>query len=160
MSRLAGSTIEEKLKLNHVIEGECWRWTGAHVPNGYGQIQANGRPRGVHRLAYEAWVGPIPDGLEVDHLCRVRDCINPAHLEAVTHLENLRRGRTIVARQIAKTECPQGHPYDEGNTIKRSRGVRICRACHNARSAAYKRKKRALAAQRRAIARQINGGAS
>ena len=68
----------------------CWLWTGPKYHNGYGQARG-GR---VHRLMYEALVGPIPDGLELDHLCRIRECVNPEHLEPVTRAENARRART------------------------------------------------------------------
>lgn len=73
--------------------GECWLWTGTIALNGYGLIYRQGGPLvGAHRLAYEVHVGPIPKGYELDHLCRVRRCVNPAHLEPVTHSENVRRG--------------------------------------------------------------------
>ena len=97
----------------------CWQWQGAFV-NGYGKasIWSNGKSLKVraHRLAYEAFVGPIPDGLELDHLCRQRPCCNPEHLEPVTHLENLRRGKPVHV-----THCPRGHAYNAENTRLRAR---------------------------------------
>jgi hypothetical protein len=86
----------------------------------------------VHRLAYEVFVGPIPDGLQIDHLCRQRACCNPDHLEAVTCRVNLLRGDTITAREAATTHCPQGHEYTEANTYRRpdnpiKRDCKICR---------------------------------
>lgn len=80
-----------RLRERAVRDGDCLRWTGLIRANGYGKISVQGRLVYVHRLAYEVAKGPIPDGLEIDHLCRVRDCINPDHLEAVTHAENVRR---------------------------------------------------------------------
>lgn len=117
----------------------CWLWT-AHVDqSGYGKF-GNGKhgTTCAHRIAYELCVGPIPAGLELDHLCRVRHCVNPRHLEAVTHSENVLRGLSpaiTAARQRAKTHCPKKHPYDEANTIHRG-GARFCRACRDAKNAA------------------------
>lgn len=125
---LAGRTVEEKLKLNHVIEGECWRWTGAHMRKGYGQLWAAGKTMSVHRLAYELWVGPLSPDLDIDHLCCVRDCINPAHLDAVTHRTNLQR------RGERRTHCPQGHALVPENikwTKSRGNRARTCRRCFN-----------------------------
>lgn len=91
---LLGDTLIEKLQLNVQVDGACLRWTGAHSPTGYGYLKYPGGPTGnVHRMAYEVFVEPIPEGLEIDHLCRVRDCINVDHLEVVTHKENVRRAR-------------------------------------------------------------------
>jgi hypothetical protein len=103
-----------------------WLWIAGRHANGYGGIKVNGRYLKAHRVVYELLVGPIPDGLELDHLCRVRFCVNPSHLEPVTHLENVRRS---PIGNGAKTHCPQGHLYDEANTYRR-RGRRECRTCH------------------------------
>ncbi len=70
----------------------------------------------VHRYVYELLVGPIPDGFDIDHLCRVRNCVNPEHLEAVTHRENMLRGDTLAAANAAKTHCPKGHALDGRDT--------------------------------------------
>lgn len=110
----------------------CWLWLGAKHPAGYGQAwdPSSHRRRGAHRMAYEGVIGPIPEGLELDHLCRVPACVNPGHLEPVTHAENMARGRhfDVGAVQRAVTHCPKGHPYSEANTY-RYRGTRECRAC-------------------------------
>ncbi|MBO0885095.1 MAG: HNH endonuclease [Mycobacterium sp.] len=89
----------------------------------------------AHRIAYTWLVGPIPEGFDLDHLCRVRSCVNPAHLEPVPRRTNLLRGRTIPAANAAKTHCPHGHPYDDTNTVRNKTG-RLCLACRRARDKA------------------------
>lgn len=113
----------------------CWLWTKARR-SGYATCRYDKRMWYVHRLTYVLAVGPVPDGLELDHLCRVRHCVNPAHLEPVTRRENLRRGDTFAARNAAKTHCPAGHPYDKKNTYIQPNGGRRCRRCHADRVAA------------------------
>lgn len=113
--------------------GGCWLWLGTESAT-YGQFWRAGRMHGAHRVAYEALVGPVPDPLELDHKCRVRCCVNPAHLEPVTHLVNVRRG---IHRNTAKTRCPAGHPYDRENTyvvLWHGRRGRQCRTCNQARN--------------------------
>lgn len=119
--------------ISHVEKGPggCWLWTAQLDKGGYGKVKLDGRPWMAHRAAYTLLVGPIPAGLTLDHLCRVRNCVNPDHLEPVTLKENLMRGRTPAALNSAKTACPQGHPYDEHNTY-RWRGRRMCKKCQRA----------------------------
>lgn len=107
----------------------CWLWTGARNNKGYGLVRVSGNLVLVHRLSYESAIGPIPPELQIDHLCRVRLCVRPTHLEPVTGKENIRRG----AGHGHETECPRGHPYDEANTYIRKNGSRNCRACQPAR---------------------------
>jgi hypothetical protein len=117
-------------KVNKDGPGGCWLWTAGKNGNGYGAFNIRkGLNRGAHRVSYEALVGPIPDGLDLDHLCRVRACVNPAHLEAVTRQVNLLRGKTIVAAEAARTSCPKDHQYDESNTYLQGshRSCKICR---------------------------------
>ncbi|SHJ58333.1 Helix-turn-helix [Nocardiopsis flavescens] len=110
----------------------CWLWTAGTDWWGYAEFSVNGQSRGAHRVAYAALVGPIPDGLTIDHLCRVRHCVNPGHLEPVSIRENTLRGNTITAANAAKTRCGRrGHPFDEANTRIGSKGERRCRACDN-----------------------------
>ena len=105
----------------------CWLWTGPTTKAGYGSLsQPFGKPHLLaHRMSYERFKGPIPEGRELDHLCRVRCCVNPQHLEAVTHKENCQRG----IRGFLTTHCPLGHPYNKENTYFRKRGGRVCRPC-------------------------------
>lgn len=120
----------------------CWPWLGSRDDRGYGYVRHEGRPQPAYRVAYELTIGPVPAGLELDHLCRNTSCCNPGHLEAVTHAENVRRGEG-GAFWRAKTHCPAGHPYDSANTMRWADGGRHCRACHNARTRAYKAQRRA-----------------
>lgn len=116
----------------------CWLWTAGG--NGrYGRFYFGGVNTYAHRVSYELCVGPIPDGLVIDHLCRNTMCVRPDHLEAVTQKENLRRGETIPAANSKKTTCPQGHEYDY---IHPKTGGRRCRTCMNAsRTRTYYRRK-------------------
>lgn len=119
----------------------CWLWTARKIYSGYGQFQIQGRKIYAHRFSYELQVGPVPHGLVLDHLCRVRHCVNPAHLEPVTQGVNLIRGDTITARNAAKTMCDHGHEYTPANTCVRRDGRRYCRACDRERQRArYARK--------------------
>jgi hypothetical protein len=105
--------------------GSCWLWTASRDPQGYGQF-------GVvksHRWAYMDTHGPLPDHLELDHLCRTPACVNPEHLELVTHRENLRRGIGSVAENMAKTICLNGHEFSEENTYLTPNGGRTCKRC-------------------------------
>lgn len=109
----------------------CWLWIGGHDGR-YGHFWDGDHRVMAHRWSYTALVGPVPDGLELDHLCRVTMCVNPAHLEPVTHRENMHRGDTLAALNAVKTHCPAGHPYDGAN-IQMMKGRRRCGACHRLR---------------------------
>lgn len=113
--------------------GPCWLREASLDNHGYAVFNftsENGKRKSkAHQFGYELVWGPIPDGYEPDHLCRVKACCRPSHLESVTHRENMLRGNTIAAKFAAKTHCPQGHPYDEANTYRTSKGYRQCIAC-------------------------------
>lgn len=117
--------------------GACWIWTGAkYTHTSHGKFWFTGRVRPAHAASYELFVGPIPEGLEIDHLCRVPSCVNPKHLEAVTHQENMARGFYGMA-----THCPEGHPYEGDNLYLDPRGERQCRACRRAAMARFNQKR-------------------
>lgn len=128
--------LVERFHRKYAVHGDgCWHWVGNRNAGGYGRMTFyDGAGRRVyayaHRLAYELLVGPIPDGLTLDHLCRVHECVNPGHLEPVTTGENTRRAGDVV------TVCAAGHPYNEVNTRWRktgSGGRKACRACQRDR---------------------------
>ena len=112
----------------------CWWWKARQVGSGYGGFYAGGRNIRAHRWAYERWRGTIPAGLQLDHLCRNRLCVRPAHLEIVTNRVNVLRGIGPTAQNARKTHCPQGHQYSGSNLYVSPEGWRCCRACHSARS--------------------------
>jgi hypothetical protein len=124
----------------------CWLWTAFTNRDGYGLFSDGRRTNQAHRYSYELLVGPIPQGLTVDHVksrgCVSRNCVNPAHLEPVTNRENLMRGIGLAALNVIKQECPQGHPYDERNTYVH-RGQRLCRECRRTQSRLAQRRRRA-----------------
>jgi hypothetical protein len=124
---------------------DCWPWTAYTTPDGYGQFGLRYGLFLAHHVAYEFMIGPIPEELEIDHTCHSeavaagtceggstcphRRCTNPAHMEVVTHSENVRRGALAVGN-ARKTHCVAGHPYDEANTYVRPDGGRHCKTCH------------------------------
>lgn len=125
-------TKVERFWLRVVKTPECWLWTGQLDIGRYGVFTWEGRkPRKAHRIAYELLIGPIPFGLQLDHLCRNRACVNPEHLEPVTAQVNVLRSlpfRSHISTKPLKTHCPQGHAYNEANT-RLYRGARVCRQC-------------------------------
>lgn len=134
--------------------GGCIIWTGG-TSDGYGVLSVNSFGRVAHRALYEILIGPVPEGMELDHTCHTesldcpggrcihRRCVNPHHLEPVTPVENKMRGRSPVVANAFKTHCPQGHEYTDENTYRKSNGQRLCRECRRAQhQAAYVKRPR------------------
>ena len=117
----------------------CWLWTGP-LFKGYGRFALDGKSLQPHRLSDEWLVGPIPEGLSIDHLCRVRKCVNPFHMEPVMLGENVLRGVSPSAMNVTKTYCVRGHPLS-GENVQIWRKKRLCREC---RRTAYFRQKNPL----------------
>ena len=130
-------TPEERFWFKVDAMGVCWEWQAAKDTKGYGVFNPNGTLVRSHRFAYENLVGPIPEGLQLDHLCRNRICVNPDHLEPVTQGVNTDRGTARIRLSIQGaniTHCPRGHEYTEENThVNKRNGTRKCRKCHRDR---------------------------
>lgn len=138
----------------------CWPWTAKITRKGYGQLKVNRKQQSAHRIAYEAAVGPIPYGFDVDHTCHNVDstcsggnacphrrCINPRHLESVTKFENARRGKVGQLAAARQAHCLRGHPYDSENTYRAAyrTGRKWCRACNRDAVARGRTKRKAEA---------------
>lgn len=123
----------------------CVLWTGFINRYGYGQLTVKGKNHTIHRLMYEWFVGPVPEGLELDHLCRVRHCAAPGHLEAVTGRVNGLRGQGAAALNVRKIRCDNGHEFDLLNTYWRPNGSRGCRQCNLLAVRRYKARKQVAA---------------
>ncbi len=142
----AATPLAERLFPRVDADGICWLWTGARNRGGYGVI-SRGRRDGaviVHRAVWELLVGPIPEGADLDHLCRVRACCNPDHLEPVTRAVNVARGARRAGVERG-TSCRRGHPFTPENTITTSRQRRACRTCKTETQRRYRIRRKALA---------------
>ena len=133
--RLLPETMHEYVD----VQGDCWIWQREIDRHGYGRVRKQGHNRRAHRLVYELLVGPIPDGMTIDHLCRVRSCVNPDHLEPVTATENVRRSPLVTP-----THCVNGHLLADGNVyVSAGRPTwKVCRLCQRKRSRDWMRRKR------------------
>lgn len=121
---------------------ECWEWTGHHDPKGYSKFWFDGSMGYAHRFAYQTFIGPIPDGLVIDHLCKNRGCVNPGHMEPVTLSENSLRQTPWNRR---KTHCPSGHPLTLVPATRRRAGTRECVVCNRRRAREQKQRLREAA---------------
>jgi hypothetical protein len=128
-----------------VDESGCWVWLAYRNRGGYGCVSWEGMSRLAYRITYTELVSPVPEGLELDHLCRVRHCVNPDHLEPVTRQTNALRGVGVGAKNAKKTHCPKGHPLSGDNLLPGDlkRGGRKCRQCHRSETNARRAAKRA-----------------
>lgn len=126
-----GSLTDQAFLLERISVGDdgCWLWTGYLTSTGYGTFYEEGRQWSAHRESYELFVGPIPSDLVIDHLCRVRRCINPTHLETVTRRENNIRGIGWAGTHANKTHCVNGHEFAGKNLYIHPDGRRVCRRC-------------------------------
>lgn len=150
------SDIEERFWARvHKVPAECWTWQSTTSPGGYGVFRFKNNKFSAHVWAYRRFVGPVPEGLQLDHLCHTRDtscsggdscphrrCVNPEHLEPVTPRENTLRGKSIQAANADKTHCVNGHPFSAMNTRISPQGTRVCKACQRAATARYKARRR------------------
>lgn len=125
-------------KVNKGVGDACWLWTGGVSDTGYGSFGDNGRTQSAHRWSYEHFVGPVPEGLDLDHLCRIRRCVNPTHLEAVTHRVNALRGDAPGIVAWRTNVCHRGHSLEDAYLAHRSDGriTRRCRTCRIERARA------------------------
>jgi len=133
------------LARRQIADDGCWLWPGQKTLAGYGQMRTGpGQRDYTHRISYRLLVAPIPEGTEIDHLCRNRLCYNPEHLEAVTHRENVARGEAPGAVARAKNRCKRGHDMSDAY-VRKATGHRRCRTCELASQAARKTRLRELA---------------
>ena len=141
MSEVNLGDLDERIHRNPEAGG-CWIWKRSR-PGNYGRYRIDGKTVPAHCAVYSALVGPIPDGLEIDHLCRNRQCVNPAHLEAVTHRENMLRSVSFVAVNAAKKLCKRGHALAGPNLrVRPSDGARVCLICRRKLRAAQKKRRK------------------
>lgn len=120
----------------------CWLWSASRQRRGYGTLVLQGKGRLAHRVAYELLRGPVPDGCELDHTCRNTACVNPDHVEPVSHRINVLRGTSPAARNAAMTVCKRGHALTPENTLIYDGGRRRCRTCTRERNRASERRAR------------------
>lgn len=146
------SLFERLIFHSHVVTNGCWTWAGSKDKDGYGNTKVAGKHAFAHRAMYQVCRGPIPEGMQLDHLCRNRACINPAHLDIVTSFENTMRSNAASAINARKTHCIHGHPLAGDNlsiqAAKNRSGARrfrrVCLACVRRNNEKYMERKRGI----------------
>lgn len=149
-----GKTIEMSEELNQYLDDRtvvnpetgCWEWVGHIVEAGYGRVTFRKNIHYAHRVSYTRHVSPVPSYMVIDHLCRNRRCVNPAHLEAVTQKTNVIRGESPGAKAIRRTHCAVGHDFETYGVVRAGR--RVCRECRRVYSANYQATHRTRAGRR------------
>lgn len=149
-------TAEERFWTKVRKTSGCWLWTAGKRGGGYGSFYLDGRNRAAHRVSYEWANGPIPADLVVDHVCRTPACVRPDHLRAVTQRDNLLNGPTIIAAELARDECRQGHALMGDNLLITKQGWRECLTCTKER---WRRAEARKAARRAASRESLRCGA-
>jgi hypothetical protein len=145
-----GSRHRPLSSMYEVTESGCWLWVGQTSADGYGKVTVAKRSWRAHRLIYTIVRGGIPDGMQLDHLCRVRNCVNPDHLDPVDARTNLLRGETLAAANAAKESCKNGHPLAGDNLAVYADGQRRCRECARINNRARQQAKNEWARAKRA----------
>lgn len=123
------SSDQRRFLVKFRVGDDCWEWQAAKNREGYGSFGLRGKMRSAHRVSYELFVGPIPAGLQIDHLCRNPSCVRPDHLEPVTPRENTMRSESWAAHKARQTHCIYGHEFTPENTYRFPDGRRSCRIC-------------------------------
>lgn len=139
-------SLYEEVRARPVDSDGCWLYAGKMNAYGYGFITSGRKLRAMaHRAMYETIIGPIPEGLQLDHLCRVTQCINPDHLEPVTPRVNVLRSHSVTSAKARQTHCKRGHPFNDRNTY-RHENHRRCRVCmRDLRRERYRKLRREVA---------------
>lgn len=147
----SGGSTHPPISSLYVVEEEsgCWTWTALRSSDGYGKLRVDKRDWRAHRLVYTIVRGSIPEGAQLDHLCRNRACVNPDHLDPVDTRTNLMRGQTLAALNAAKTECHLGHPLS-GDNLRMKNGYRLCKECGRASNRRQQARKNEWARMNRA----------
>jgi hypothetical protein len=137
MSRTPVDPASRFVQKIEISDEGCWNWQAGLSHNGYGKFTVNGSDVRAHRWSYSNFVGPIADGMTVDHLCNNRRCVNPDHLQTLTQTENVlaEHSESTARKNSLKTECPKGHPYTDENTYRYKNG-RTCKTCATSKVAA------------------------